>query len=259
MPPKFHSDIRQFPTPAAFAAYLSSLPPPTWHPVGSTAHNTYRPLASQWVGKPSMLSMIKTYKAKEWDRGPHLYFVVGAPNPKHDGIWMMTPLSMYGIHAGACNFERFGCELVGDFQDVPPSAALQNLFIEGTAALHRWANLGATLNAHRDCMAGRTCPGNAMYAIMPQLRARLAAALAPPVPPKPTPVLYRAIAPMYISETPSPRGPVALQGQAVVYQGDTVVIDEVRSDGWCHTQDGVGFLPIGGLEMYPITTPKEPS
>jgi hypothetical protein len=45
-------------------------------------------------------------------------------------------------------------------------------------ALHRWAGIGATLDAHRDCMAGRTCPGDAFYALKPELQAQLASALA---------------------------------------------------------------------------------
>jgi hypothetical protein len=192
----FVADIRQFVTAASLAAYLDTLPRPDWPgdgPVGSTAHNTYRPTAAQWSGRASMDSMVTTYKAKTpvaWDRGPHFYFVVGAPNPKHNGIWMMTPPSVPGIHAGDCNKDYFGCELVGDYQSSAPPAALQTLFLDGLAVLHRWARIGAVLNAHRDCMPGRTCPGDALYAIVPRLQVQLAVRLAAaPLPPAPPPGL----------------------------------------------------------------------
>ena len=178
----FISDIKQFPTPAAFAAYLNTLPQPNWPgagPIGSTGHNTYRPTAAQWRGKPTMESMISTYIGKGWDRGPHFYFVAGAPKPAHNGIWIMTSPTMPGTHAGACNTDHFGCELVGDFQATAPSLPLQRLFLDTLVILHTWARIGAVLNAHRDCMPGRTCPGNAMYAIMPRLQAQLAVRLAP--------------------------------------------------------------------------------
>lgn len=58
---------------------------------------------------------------------------------------------------------------------------------------------------------------------------------------------FRARAPMWISETPSPYGPIALQGQALVSTGDILDIDESKS-GWAHLRSGLGFLPIGGLE-----------
>jgi hypothetical protein len=57
---------------------------------------------------------------------------------------------------------------------------------------------------------------------------------------------YVALAPMWISETPTPRGPIALQGKAVVEQGEVLDIDEVKND-YAHLRSGVGFLPIGGL------------
>lgn len=182
----FISDIRQFVTPAAFAAYLATLPMPNWPdehaPSGSTVHNTYRPTPAQWVGLASMQGMIKTYTGKGWDRGPHLYLCVGAPNPAHDGLFVMTPLGIPGVHAGDCNAHRFGLELVGDFHAMKPSQAQQGLLLSCLTLLHRWAHLGPDIVAHRDCMAGRTCPGDALYALMPSLKTRLAAALSSPQP-----------------------------------------------------------------------------
>lgn len=245
----FISDIKQFPIPAAFAAYLRTLPPPNWpgdNPIGSTVHNTYRPLPSEWRGRSSMLGMVTTYKAKGWDRGPHFYLALGSPNAAHNGIWQMTPPTIPGIHAGACNEHRFGVEVVGDFEATHPTAAQQALLVDTLAALHAWAGIGPNLAAHRDCMAGRTCPGTHMYTLMPALRTQLATRLAPPAPPPA--VAYRVIAPMWVSETTSPHGPIALDGQGFVWTDDVVMIDEARADGWYHLANGEGFLPAGGLE-----------
>lgn len=239
----FISDIRQF-TLATFADYLASLPPPDWpgggNPRGSTGHNTYRPTEAQWFGKASMTSMVATYTKKGWDRGPHLYLALGSPNPKNDGIWQMTPLTIPGIHGVSCNTGFFGIEVVGDFQSRAPSLPQQQLLIDVLVLLHNWAHIGPVFNMHRDCVA-RTCPGDAFYALKPQLIARLSARLTQSGP-------YRVRASMWVSETPTTRGPIALEGKAAVYTGDTIQIDEVRSDGYAHLASGLGFVPIGGLE-----------
>src|SRR4029079_9932343 len=110
--------------------------------LGTTIHNTYRPLPSQWSGRPSMDGMVTTYKAKGWDRGPHFYLCLGAPNPKQDGIWQMTPPSVPGIHAGDCNAHRFGIEVVGDFEATPPTLPQQQLILDVLVILHTWARIG---------------------------------------------------------------------------------------------------------------------
>lgn len=198
-----------------------------------------------WRGRASMLSMQKGYEGKGWTAGPHLFLALGSPNPAHNGIWQMTSPEYPGVHGVICNSTHFGVELVGDFQSKVPSPAQQTLFLDTIAVLHRWARLGPVFNMHRDCVV-RTCPGDAFYDLKGRLQAGLAARLNGAG-------LYRALAPMWISERPSPFGPIALAGQAIVYAGDTVVIDEVRSDGWAHLQNSVGFLGIGGLERYATT------
>jgi len=236
---QFISDIRQFPTPAALAAYLDTLPLPRWGVIGTTGHNTYRPTEAQWVGLASMRSMQAGYVAKGWSAGPHFYIALGAPNKAHDGIWQMTPPTAEGVHGVTCNPTHFGIELVGDFQSKPPSAAQQTLFLDTIATLHRWAKLGPLFNMHRDCVP-RTCPGDAFYALKAQLQLGLAQRLNQAG-------FYRVLAPMWVSETPTARGPIALHGAATVRAGEVLDIDEVKND-YAHRRDGQGFLPIGGLE-----------
>jgi len=172
----FNSVNLQFKTVSDFAAWLALMARPSWVR-GSTYHNTYRPTEAQWRGKASMESMQATYVGKGWTSGPHLYIALHSPNPADDGIWAMTPPTVPGTHAGGCNPVRFGVEVVGDFQNKAPSAAQQQLLIDALTALHRWAHIGPDLNAHRDCMSDRTCPGDAFYALKPQLQQRLAQAL----------------------------------------------------------------------------------
>lgn len=171
----FNSINKQF-SLSSFTSYLAGLPHPTW-PRASTYHNTYSPTEAQWRGKASMDSMQQTYVGKGWTAGPHCFLALHCPNPADEGIWVMTPPTSIGVHAGDCNHDHFGIEVVGDFQSRQPSAAQQQLLIDTVAALHRWAAIGPNLDAHRDCMADRTCPGQAFYDLKPQLQQRLASAL----------------------------------------------------------------------------------
>lgn len=171
----FHNENKQFTSISAFASYLHGLPKAKWS-IGSTFHNTYIPDIQDWNGSTSMLGMESFYIGKGWDRGPHCYVAKGSPDPENDGIWVMTPPNLPGIHAGVCNGDdnplvsgRFGIELVGDFNVNAPDNEKLELLADTIATLHYWNNLPADVNAHRDCMPGRTCPGNAFYAIKQQV------------------------------------------------------------------------------------------
>lgn len=172
----FSSINKQFPTIDAFSAWLATLPRPAWPVVGTTYHNTYKPTEAQWRGLASMQSMQEGYEAKGWTRGPHCYLALHSPQAADNGIWVMTPPTLEGVHGVTCNPTHFGVEVVGDFQVNPPSAAQQVLLIDAVAALHRWAKIGPVLNAHRDCV-DRTCPGDAFYLLKAKLQERLAFAL----------------------------------------------------------------------------------
>lgn len=231
----FSSINRQFKTLADFAVWLATLPPPAWHPLGSSYHNTYRPTEAQWRGAVSMSSMQSTYVAKGWTSGPHCYLALHSPNPAADGIWVMTSPAVPGTHAGVCNSDHFGIEVIGDFQTKAPSAAQQQLLIDVVAALHRWAKIGPILNAHRDCMAGRTCPGDAFYALKPQLQQRLAVALRPVLP------RYKA----------GPHGAIAQQDRrpdaptAKLYAPGEPFEGDGEQAGYVHDRTGIGFVPLG--------------
>lgn len=166
---------RHFPDVPAFAAWLATLPKPTWGVRASTYHNTYIPNESQWRGHASMLSMQATYIKNGWTTGPHVYLAHGT---SADGIFVMCPPTMEAIHGVVCNTDHFGLEVVGDFDARPMSAGQLDLLVQTMAALHRWAGIGPNVNAHRDCVP-RTCPGDEAYKQKAVVQQRLATALAP--------------------------------------------------------------------------------
>lgn len=237
----FNSDIRRFATPADLAAHLLTRGAPDWPgdaPIGSTYHNTYRPTEAQWFGRASMDAMQKDYIAKGWSAGPHFYLALGSRKAEWDGIWQMTPPTSPGVHGVTCNTDRFGIEVVGDFNVNAPSLPQQQLLIDTLVVLHRWAHLGPNLNAHRDCVV-RTCPGQAFYDLKPKLIAQLAARLNQAG-------LYVVRHTEAIQEAPRPDAPVALNDTAELLEGQQINIDEIKN-GWAHTADGRGFVRSGVL------------
>jgi hypothetical protein len=174
MPSEFHNLNLRFASPAALKAWLSGVPRPAWQPVGSTYHNTLKPTEATWQGHATMEAMARHYTGLGWDRGPHIFIAVGT---SADGIFVMTPPWLEGIHAGPCNSVRFGLEMVGNFHARPMSTAQVDMLANTAAVLHLWAGIGSDIDAHRDCMPGRTCPGDAAYLQKPRIEAELRARL----------------------------------------------------------------------------------
>lgn len=178
--PGFDAQIIHWKTIGEFAEYLKLIPRPSWC-AGITHHNTYQPDERDWAGLASMNAMLKYYRdTKKWPSGPNLYLCANAPNPADTGIWQMTPIIRPGTHAGACNADHLGIESVGDFDKAPPSLDQYTLLISITVLImHQWGLPPASVNVHRECMVGRTCPGK--YLSGPQIRADLGL----PAPPDP--------------------------------------------------------------------------
>lgn len=229
----------QFTTPDALAAWLATQPRPAWAPVGSTYHNTYKPLPADWRGAASVRAIAAHYTALGWDTGPHLFLCIGAPNPADDGIWVMTSPATPGTHAGACNARRFGIEVVDDFHRAPMSHAQLVLLSEAAAALHDYARIGPDIIAHRDCMPGRTCPGDAAYAQKADIQARLAFAIGAE---RPEP-RYTELSPI-ISTTQATALQVA--DRITGRKGQKYSISEIRDivTGYYRTCTPVGVNPL---------------
>lgn len=159
-----------------FEAYLSGRPAPTWIKA-ATIHHTYIPTVESWRGKRTMDGIARHYRMRnKWDRGPHLFLAQGTPNPDHDGIWLATPLTMPGIHAGTCNSSRIGIEIVGDYDYAPWSPALTDLVYGVLITLGKWARFNPiTTNGHRECLPNKSCPGKAinMHAVRAEVKRRM--------------------------------------------------------------------------------------
>jgi len=192
-----------------------------------------------------MQSMMKTYIAKGWTAGPHLYLAAEAPRSEDTGIWQMTPLAHQGVHAGVCNSDHLGVENVGDFQARPPSAAQWQLCIAVNTAICRlWRLAPAHVLVHRECMLDRTCPGRFFDAN--KMRADIQAALLTPVRGQ-----YRALGvPIYYdSQLLRPTG-------LHLDSGTIVAIDATAADNPSayhpragHLENGVGFINLDGAEQ----------
>lgn len=217
--------------------------------------------------KPQLDAIMRYYRdTKKWTVGPHLFV-------DELFVWLFTPMYYVGIHAnegnsytknGATRYS-IGCEVVGAFDRVVWSPAVRA--VAGWACACVKARLGYAnvytsagqdrpdihdlqLSGHRDYTIEKSCPGAAITnAFFVEAAAAGWSAYQANTPPgsAPGPAAYRVLAPMWISETPTPQGPIALGGAAWVQAGEIVQVDEVRPDGYAHTADHRGFLPIGGL------------
>jgi hypothetical protein len=241
----FDSDIRHWPTVAAFSEYLKDIPRPSWCK-RLTNHNTYIPNESQWRGFASMDAMKATYIGKGWSAGPHLYLAAESPRQEDTGIWQMTLLSHPGVHAGPCNVDALGIENVGDFDARPPSPAQYRLLLDvNRTILRQWGLTPDSVNVHRECMPGRTCPGQ--YLDPNKLRTDLKTAT--PIPPKYRP--YIVTAPCAVLTARAPNAPLAggsTDGQARLAPGTLINVGDV-TQGWLWVSDGpdtipgIGFIP----------------
>lgn len=175
-----------YPTLADYRAALLPFHKPAWISA-VTIHHTYRPTINQWRGARSMAALERYYRdtvlnpdgTRGWPAGPHLFLAVGSPRPADDGIWAGTPLADRGVHAGKCNSNHIGLEIVGDYDLAPWSPALAEQVYSLVALLCRWGGFGPDrVHGHRECNSPKTCPGAAisMYAVRQEIRRRLAAA-----------------------------------------------------------------------------------
>lgn len=174
--------------------------------------------------------MRATYIGKGWSSGPNLYLCAKAPKASDTGIWQLTPITRPGTHAGACNSTHLGIESVGDFDRAPPSADQYALLITiNLLIMQAWGLPPSSINVHRDCMPGRTCPGK--YLTSEQIRADLSTKQ-----PKPASRRYRVRGiPVY--EQSDRTGPQ----WGCLKQDELIEIDDPKNG---HLKDGRGFIRL---------------
>ncbi|NJO07078.1 MAG: N-acetylmuramoyl-L-alanine amidase [Chloroflexaceae bacterium] len=131
-------------------------------PTRVVLHHTYIPNEKQWVGLRSMQGMQRYYASLGWSAAPHIY--VGP-----DGIWLFTPMSRVGIHAGAGNsgstngkwWYSVGVEMVGYFDYVRPAGAVweQTRLVLATLSQRLGIAPRQLISFHRDYTNLKSCPG----------------------------------------------------------------------------------------------------
>jgi hypothetical protein len=143
-------------------AYLQALLPfkkPAWIK-GITIHHSAIPTRAQWHGTPTMEATKQYYIKKGWIAGPHLFLAALTPDTLNDGIWAGTPLAVPGIHAGKCNSDHIGIEVIGNYDHEPWPHEVGVLVYGVTLALMRWGKIPASkVHGHRECLNNKSCPG----------------------------------------------------------------------------------------------------
>lgn len=151
----FAWQTRYYPTRLEYQAALLPFAVPSWIKK-VTIHHTYKPTQADWRGRRTMDVLERYYRAKGWPSGPHLFL---AP----DGIWAGTPLANPGTHAGVCNRDAIGLEIVGDFDGRPWDLGLRERVYMLLVVLLQWAGLTeAQVRGHRECNSPKSCPGTAI-------------------------------------------------------------------------------------------------
>lgn len=163
----FDWDGRLFTTIADFEAYLAD--PKVRATLDGwadrvTLHHTYIPTLAQWaVAGPqaSLKGMIRQWRdVRGWTTGPNM---VIAP----EGIYLASGIDGPGIHAGVCNSDGVGIEIVGNYDLSYWREPILNLVFGATVALARAMRMTPAtviakklVNGHRECLPNKSCPGN---------------------------------------------------------------------------------------------------
>lgn len=162
----FACQIEHWPTVVAFAAHLARHNPllTNYWTQKIVLHHTVKPTPAQWRGYHSMANLARYYRdTMRWPSGPHLFVCHGAPNPADNGIWQLTPLNAQGTHAGVCNRDGIGIEVVGRYDDAPWPPVTRQLVLATVRALLTWRGLPVSaVVGHRDCGSRKSCPGRAI-------------------------------------------------------------------------------------------------
>lgn len=165
----------QYPTLAAYRAALLPFKVPGWIK-GITIHHSLIPTRAQWRGFATMEGTKQFYINKGWSAGPHLFLAADVPHASDAGIWAGTPLAVSGIHAGGCNPDHIGIEVVGNYDVEPWPTAVSDLVYGVVLDLMHWADIApADVLGHCECLPNKSCPGTKidMNAVRAELARRL--------------------------------------------------------------------------------------
>lgn len=215
-------------------------------------HHTYRPDEKMWAGITSIRGMQRFYENKGWTAGPHLY---AAP----DGIWLFTPMSEVGIHAGTGNggvragWYSIGLEMVGFFDRARPTGVVweESLAVMGSLSQRLGIVPRQLISFHRDYTGEKSCPGWAVTKdwVWREVEGWLTAHQTP-APPPPLRWFEIVAGPANVRQGPSTAFPRAAQLQVGETFGVDAVVTGERYRGvseWAHLADQRGFVWSGLL------------
>lgn len=220
--------INRMLTIAEWREYVASYDFGELTPTRLVLHHTYRPDETSWRGLTTMRGIQRFYAGKGWTAGPHIF---AAP----DGIWLATPMSQIGIHAGAGNgslakgWYSIGLEMVGYFDKVLPSGKVWEHSLAVMGELSRRLNIPPRqlISFHRDYTNQKSCPGWAVTKewVWSQVEAYLNNSTPPTIPPGQT-------------GTPTP--------------DDERLIEALLEEGYKHKTNGQGYNADWAFHAYAL-------
>ncbi|PDW00130.1 peptidoglycan recognition protein family protein [Candidatus Viridilinea mediisalina] len=200
-------------------------------PTRLVLHHTYRPTEAQWAGLTTMRGIQRFYAGKGWRSGPHIF--VGP-----DGIWLATPMSQVGIHAGTGNgsvaqgWYSIGLEMVGYFDTVRPAGRVWEFSLAVMGELSRRLSIAPDklISFHRDYTNEKSCPGWAVT--KDWVWSSVNAYVGNSAPPPPTPV-----------PQPDP---------GVIQPADELLLEHLREASFRQRSGGQGYNPAWAFHQYAV-------
>ncbi|RRR68966.1 MAG: N-acetylmuramoyl-L-alanine amidase [Candidatus Viridilinea halotolerans] len=198
-------------------------------PTRLVLHHTYRPTEAQWAGLTTMRGIQRFYAGKGWWAGPHIF--VGP-----DGIWLASPMSQVGIHAGTGNgsvaqgWYSIGLEMVGYFDTVRPAGRVWEFSLAVMGELSRRLNIAPNklISFHRDYTNEKSCPGRAVT--KDWVWGSVNAYLGNSAPPSPSP-------------TPQPE-------PNVIEPATELLLEQMREESFRQKSGGQGFNGAWAFHQY---------
>ncbi len=161
-------------TQEEFRLYVPGLAWGPWRPDKVVLHNTAAPSWAQWEEKAALdreagrvpgttrINSLENYFKNDrgWSGCPHLFI-------PDDGIWVMNPLTLPGVHTPSWNHNSIGIEMVADFSreddDSGPGLKVKLNTVFAVAILCETFGLSAnknTIKLHKDDpKTTHDCPG----------------------------------------------------------------------------------------------------
>ena len=215
-------------TPTEWRQYIAGYNFGNLAPSRLVLHHTYRPTQAQWAGLRTMRGIQRFYAGKGWTSGPHLFV---AP----DGIWLATPMSRIGIHAGVGNgssaqgWYSIGLEMVGDFNANRPAGPVWDLSLAVMGELSRRLAIAPRqlISFHRDYTSTKSCPG---WSVSKDW-------------------VWQSVE-AYLQQTPAPAPPPPETGG--ITPANELLLEQLYEESFRQKSGGQGYNPAWAFHQYAV-------